>query len=147
MSRGSQHGPDVTSETAIGDVSGDWLLTEVFSRIPDGQDRALFLAHIGLGISLASLEQQTGISRQDLKRRIDATLAALRQDADLLDALSGIHRAGRAEHFKAMIIRLGLQDWFCAYCSQFMIQPSTGRPRKTCSDLCRHRLWRQQQHA
>jgi hypothetical protein len=144
MGRGDRRGPDITSEVAIGDVSGASLLTEVSSRIAEEQDRRVFLAHVALGISLASLERQIGTSREELAARIDATLASLRQDAELLDTLSGIRRAGRDEHFLAMIIRLGLQDWFCAYCAQFMIQPGTGRPRKTCSDLCRHRLWRRQ---
>jgi hypothetical protein len=140
--RGDRCGPDVTSETAMRDVSGDSLLTEVLSRIPDKQDRAFLLAHVALGISLASLESQVERTREELASRIDETLAALRQDVELLNILSGIRRAGRSEHFQAMIIRLGLQDWFCAYCGEFMIQPGTGRPRKTCSDLCRHRLWR-----
>jgi hypothetical protein len=140
-----RHGSDVTSEAAIGDVSGDSVLAEVFSRIHDEQDRVLLLVHVALGISLASLERQVSISREELATRIDATLAALRQDTELLDTLRGIHRAGRDEHFQAIIIRLGLQDWFCAECMQFMIQPATGRPRKTCSDLCRHRLWRRLQ--
>lgn len=144
MRRGSRGGYDVTSETAIGDASGDTLFLEVFARIPDREDRALLLAHIALGVSLTSLERQLGVGREDLAARIDAILASLRADAELAESLSGIRRAGRDEHDRALIIRLGLQDWFCAHCSQFMIQPSTGRPRKTCSDLCRHRLWRQQ---
>ena len=143
MRRGDRRGPDITSETAIGDVSGDSLLTEVLSRIEDKHDRALLIAHIALGISLASMEEQLGASREDLGVRVNAILAALRQDTELLDTLSGIRRAGRDEHFQPMIIRLGLEGWFCAYCMEFMIQPATGRPRKTCSDLCRHRLWRQ----
>jgi hypothetical protein len=117
----------------------------VFSRIPDREDRALLLAHVALGVSIASLERQLETSRDVIAARIDAVLTALRADAELTDKLSGIRRAGRDEHFQAMIIRLGLQDWFCAYCTQFMIQPATGRPRKTCSDLCRHRLWRREQ--
>jgi hypothetical protein len=144
MRRGKWGGRDVTSETAIGDVSGDSLLTEVFSRIPDQEDRALLLAHVALGVSLTSLERQLEVSREDLAARIDSTLEVLRADAELADVLSGIRRAGRMEHDRALIIRLGLQDWFCAYCMQFMIQPTTGRPRRTCSDLCRHRLWRRQ---
>jgi hypothetical protein len=142
MRRGDRRGPDVTSEIAVGDVSGASLLTEVSSRITDEEDRKLFFAHVALGISLANLERQVETSRKELAARIDATLSTLRQDTELLDVLSGIRRAGRDEHFQAMIIRLGLQDWFCAYCMEFMIQPATGRPRKTCSNLCRHRLWR-----
>lgn len=144
MRRGDRHGPDFTSETAIGDVSGDSLLTEVSSRIRDEQDRRVFLANVALGIPIVSLERQVGLSRRDLTARIDAIIEALRQDTDLLETMRGISKAGRDEHFQAMIIRLGLQDWFCAYCMEFMIQPATGRPRKTCSDLCRHRLWRRQ---
>lgn len=142
MKRGDRRGSDITAETAIGDVSGASLLEEVSVRIVDEVDRRVFLAHIALGVSLANLETQVGVSREELAVRIDANLAVLRQDSELLDTLKGIRRAGRDEHFHAMIIRLNLQDWFCAFCAQFMIQPATGRPRKTCSDLCRHRLWR-----
>src|SRR5215469_14746681 len=107
MRRGDR--PDVTSETAIGDVSGDSLLTEIFTRIPDAQDRALLLAYVALGVSLASLERQLEMSRQDIAARIDVILATLRADTVLTDALSGIRRAGRDEHYQALIVRLGLQ--------------------------------------
>jgi hypothetical protein len=144
MKRGNHGGPDVTSGTAIADVSGDSLLTEVLSRVPDTRDRALLLAHIALGVSLVSLERQLQASRLELAARIDAILVTLRADTDLRESLSGIHRAGRDEHFLALVTHLGLQDWFCAYCFEFMIQPVTGRPRKTCSDKCRHLLWRRE---
>ena len=136
----SGRGPDSTAEAAIGDVAGESVLVQIFTRIQDEQDRALILAHIGLGIPLTGLEQQFRQSRRELATRVDAILMTLREDASLADMLADVHRAGRDEHFQAIIVRLGLEDWFCAYCGKFMAQPVTGRRRRTCSSLCRHRL-------
>jgi hypothetical protein len=106
------------------------VLTEVLSHVEDTQERALLFAHLALGIPLSSMEGETGISQQDLADHIDAALGALRADPDVLDALSGISRTGQEERYHAMIIRLGLQDRFCAYCEKLMIQPAIGRPSR-----------------
>jgi hypothetical protein len=142
MKASSSSTRDSTAAAAVGDVTGEALLIELFSRVSDKEDRALLIAHGALGISLAKLAHQFGTSCGELAGRIEAILGSLRQDAELASLFSGIHRAGRNDHFQAMIIHIGLKDWFCSYCGQFMIQLPTGRPRKTCSDLCRHRLWR-----
>jgi|SRR5580693_4963065 hypothetical protein len=143
MKASSRITKDSTAESAIGDVAGEALLIELFSRVTNREDRALLLAHGALGISLAKLALQFGTSRGELADRVEAILGSLRQDDELAILFSGIHRAGRNDHFLAMIIHIGLKDWFCSYCGQFMVQSQTGRPRKTCSDLCRHRLWRE----
>jgi hypothetical protein len=134
---------DKTADTAVGDVSGETILLEVFSRVSDEEDRALLFAHVALDMPLSTLKRQFGTSRHDLGHRIEAILAVLRQDAELLVLLGDFRRAGRSEHYQAIIASLGLQDWFCAYCGQFMVQPQTGRPRKTCSDPCRRKRWRE----
>jgi uncharacterized protein YdbL (DUF1318 family) len=135
---------DRTADTAVGDVSGETILLEVFSRVSERENRvSLLFAHVALDMSLSSLERQLGTSRRDLGRRVDTMLIGLRQDAKLLALLGEIRRAGRSEHYQAIIASLGLQDWFCAYCGQFMVQPQTGRPRKTCSDKCRRKRWRE----
>lgn len=135
--------PDSTADAAIGDLSGESILVEVFGRIGNPEDRALLFAHVALEIPLHSLERQSSMSRRELSRRIRAILDGLRQDAELAALLSGIHRAGRIEHYQALIVSLGLEDWFCAYCGHFMVQPRTGRPRKTCTDKCRLERWKE----
>lgn len=138
-------GYDSTAGAALGELSGESLLAEVFARVPGKRDRALLLANVGLGISLASLERQFRVDRRELAARLEAILEILRGDEELSEALSGIHRAGRGDNYQAMVIRLGLEDWFCRYCGNFMVQPVTGRRRKTCSDRCRHQLWQAEQ--
>jgi hypothetical protein len=147
MKSSSRSTRDSTAETAVGDVTGEALLIELFSRVTDREDRALLIAHGALGISLEKLAHQFGTSCGELAGRVEAILGSLRQDAELASLFSGIHRAGRNDHFQAMIIHIGLKDWFCSYCGQFMVQPQTGRPRKTCSNLCRHRLWREERRS
>lgn len=128
---------DITADTAVGDVSGEMILVAVFSRVTDEEERAILFAHVALDIPLSRLERQFGTGRHGLDDRIEGILAGLRQDTELLALLGDIRRAGRSEHYQAIIVSLGLQDWFCTYCGQFMAQRRTGRPRKTCSDTCR----------
>lgn len=136
---------DSTAADAVADVAGHVLFVELRSRIEDERDRALVFARIGLGVSLAGLERQFGEPRAELSERIESILTQLREDEELVSILSGTHKAGRAEHFRALIMGLGIQEWFCAYCGEFMVQPETGRRRKTCSDTCRRKDWRRRQ--
>jgi hypothetical protein len=139
--RGRQHS-DAIAQTAVRGVSGESLLVEILSRIADERDRVLILAHVGLDISLTSLAHQFGTSHQELAARVEAILAALRGSSELVDVLGGFHQAGRDEPFQALVVRLGLQKWFCPYCGQLMIHPIVGRPRMTCSNRCRQKLRR-----
>jgi hypothetical protein len=136
------HASDRTGDSAVGEVAGESLLVEVFSRIEDERDRVLLLAHIGLDISLRNLARVMGTTRIDLEERVANIVAKLREDAELLDMLGDIHRAGANDRYQAMVFRLGLEDWFCSYCGQFMLQSELGVKRKTCSDRCRYKLYK-----
>jgi hypothetical protein len=105
---------DKTGDSAVGDIAGESLLVEVFSRIDDEQDRVLLLARIGLDISVRNLARVMGATRAELEHRLANIIARLREDADLMDTLGDIHRAGANDHYQAMVLRLGLDDWFCA---------------------------------
>lgn len=144
MTRNVANVADTTGNTAVGDLTGDSLLVEIISRIDDEQERVLIIAHKALDIPLSNLADELGTSRAELSHRVDIIIAKLSDDADLAATLNGISRAGSREHFQALIIRLGLKDWFCAYCGQFMTQRERGRKRRTCSDKCRGKLFRAQ---
>jgi len=83
----------------------------------------------------------------ELASLVDTIIARLREDDELAALLGDVRRAGRVEHYQALAFRLGLQDWFCAYCGQFMVQSELGVKRRTCSDRCRNRLHRAPQSA
>src|SRR5262249_43129740 len=112
------------------------------SRIEGERERVLVLAHIGLDISLGALERPLGMKREELANRIEAIIARLRQDEELTASLGDIRHLGRTGHYQALVFRLGLQDWFCSYCGQFIAQSERGAMRKTCSPTCRSRLSR-----
>lgn len=133
---------DKTGDSAVGDVAGESLFVEVFSRIEDEQDRVLLLAHIGLDISLRNLARAMGTTRGELEERVASIIAKLREDKELVETLGDIHRAGANDRYQAMVLRLGLEDWFCSYCGEFMLQSELGVKRKTCSDRCRYRLYK-----
>lgn len=137
--------PDVTAATAVSDVSGDLLLAAMRSRIENERDQVLILAHTALGVSLSRLASQFGLSRREVADRIDTIITRLTEDPEFASKLGDIRQAGRTEHYQALAFRIGLQDWFCACCGEFIAQPRTGRPRKTCSDYCRHKRWKRQQ--
>lgn len=142
MKRSSGRGWDTTGDSAVGDVAGESLLVEVFSRIEDERDRVLILAHIGLDISLRNLARVIGTDRIKLADRLSAIMARLREDTELVAMLGDINRAGRSDRYQALVFRLGLQDWFCSYCGAFMLQSELGVKRRTCSDKCRYKLWK-----
>jgi len=133
---------DETGDNAVADVAGESLLVELFSRIEDERDRVLVLAHIGLDLSLRNLARVMGVTRVELADRVSAIIARLRQDTELADMLGDIHHVGRNDRYQALIFHLGLQDWFCSYCGDFMLQSESGPKRKTCSGKCRQRLWK-----
>ncbi len=142
MSHGSGHPADHTGEAAVGDMSSDSLFTEVLSRIEHEEDRVLLLAHIGLEISVRSLSRTLGVSAENVTARIAGIVATLREDKDLAAKLQDVRRAGRTENYQALAFALGLQDWFCSWCGQFLVRSETGVMRKTCSGRCRTRLSR-----
>jgi hypothetical protein len=113
----------------------------MLSRIENERDRVLILAHVGLDISLRNLARAMETNRVELAARVSAILAKLREDAELADMLGDIHRAGQNDRYQALVFRLGLQDWFCSYCGEFMLQSERGVKRKTCSNTCRYKLW------
>src|SRR5690242_17265236 len=82
---------DKTGDSAVGDVAGDSLLVEVFSRIEDERDRVLVLAHIGLDLSLRNLARVMGTTRSELADRVSAIIARLREDTELVTMLGDIH--------------------------------------------------------
>jgi hypothetical protein len=123
-------------------LSGDTLLVEMLSRIKDERERVLILAHIGLDISLRNLARTLETSCDEFAEQANAVITRLREDAELAAKLNGIRRAGRTEHYLALAVRLGLQDWFCSWCGDFLVQPERGRKRKTCGRKCRDSLYR-----
>lgn len=134
---------DSTASTAVGDVSGQTVLEEILTRLSDEQERVIVFAYAGLGFPLTALAAGFGVTHQEVKERYAVILTGLREDTELLSRLSGIRHAGRAEHYQALIQRIGLQHWFCQQCGNFMVQSGVGRPRKTCSDRCRHLNWKE----
>ena len=141
MRRSSGSGGDWTADAAVGNVSGESLLTAVLERIPDEFDRVLVLAHIGLDTPLAVLARDLKLDRRELASRLQDALDGLRGDDALAQQLVGIRRAGKHEHYQALAFRLNLQDWFCSHCGGLMVQQGIGRPRNTCSQTCRRRLY------
>lgn len=137
---GQHHDP--TSGLAAGDLAGESLVTEILSRVEDQRDRVFLLAHVGLDIPLSTLSRELKVGRAELASRIDAILGSLRNDATLSASVGDICRAGRTERYQALAFRLNLLDWFCSQCGEFMNQPRTGRPRRTCSDTCRGKFHR-----
>jgi hypothetical protein len=142
MKYSAGHTPDVTGDTAVGDVSGESLFAEVLSRIEDEFERVLILAHVGLDISLNILARELKVDRRGLASRVGSVLDRLREDEELAGMLGNVHRAGNSEHYQALAFRLDLQDWFCSHCGEFMVQSEIGRPRKTCSNSCRGKFFR-----
>ena len=133
---------DTTGETVAGDALGDELLISVLSNIEDKRERALLIAHVGLDLPLSALARTFRADRRALKETIDTLLARLRSDGDLVARLHGVRRAGRPEDYLTLVVKLDLQDWFCAHCQQFIAQPAVGRPRKTCGSNCRQAFHR-----
>jgi hypothetical protein len=142
MSTRSKKPADDTAEAAVGDVASDSLFTEVLSRIDDETDRILIFAGVGLEISHRNLSLALDLSTVDLTSRIDRIVSVLREDEEVAGKLHDFRRAGRVVNYLALAYRLGLQDWFCAQCGQFMVASERGRRRKTCSDRCRLRRFR-----
>jgi hypothetical protein len=95
-----------------------------------------------LDISLHSLERPLKMTSSELADRVRTIVARLRQDEKLATTLGDIQRLGRTEHYQALVFRLGLQDWFCSYCGQFMVQSEHGPMRRTCGSRCRSALSR-----
>ena len=142
MRRGLNRVVDTTGEAVAGDTLGDELLIAVLSNIEDKRERALLLAHLGLDLPLSALARTLESDRKALEETIGTILTRLRSDEDLVARLSNVRRAGRMEHYLGLVVKLDLQDWFCAHCRQFIAQPAVGRPRKTCSDACRQAFHR-----
>jgi hypothetical protein len=142
MMKGAGQRPDVTAGAAVGNVSGDALLASVLAVIDDDLDQVLVLGHGALNLPVAYLARRLAIDRRDAEDRVARALAALRANAALADGLGNVSRAGQLEHFHALAFRLGLLDWFCAYCGQPLTQPRVGRPRRTCGQRCRQKLAR-----
>jgi hypothetical protein len=134
--------PDQTGEAATGDMASDSLFKEVLVRVGDEADRVLLLAHIGLEISIRNLSRALDVSADEVAARIAGTVETLREDQELAAKLQDIRRAGRNENYQALTFALGLQDWFCSECGQFMVPSEVGAMRKTCSGRCRTRLYR-----
>jgi hypothetical protein len=154
MKRSPGYVPDVTGESAVADVAGDSVLVSILSRIEEERERILILAHVGLGISLATLARDLKTDRRELAEQVNQILARLADDEELAQNLGDVRRAGRSEHYQALAFRLNLQGWFCSQCAQFMVKAETGRPRKTCSPRCRRLLhnaggesWKDQYHS
>jgi len=128
---------DTTAETVAGDALGDAVLISVLSRIEDTRERAVFFAHVALDLPVAAVARAFGLEISTVEAMVGSLHRQLRSDQALRAQLSDIRRAGRPEHFLILAQKLNLQDWLCARCGQFMVQPRVGRPRKTCSNSCR----------
>ena len=135
---------DTTGNTALGHVAGESMLAEVLSRIEDEYDRALIMAHKYLDISLRDLERSLKVSREELAKRVNSIIAQLRQDEHLVVSIGDIRRVGRIEQHQELAFRVGLQDWFCSWCGEFMVQSERGPMKKTCKSACRTALSRAQ---
>jgi hypothetical protein len=144
VSRRRKHTADTTGAAAMGDVAGDSLVEEIFSRVENSQDRAVLLANVGLGISVQDLARTLGAGAEDIRARIQTLLTMLREDARLATALRDIRQAGRMENHLTLAQRLGVQDYFCSSCGDLMAPSKGGRPRKTCSAKCRTDRYRYQ---
>ncbi|MEU4626842.1 hypothetical protein AB0G04_43540 [Actinoplanes sp. NPDC023801] len=142
MSGRGRNPADDAAEAAVGDLASVALFAEVLARINDDIDQILIFARVGLEISSRNLSLALGIDTAELDSRISRILLSLRADQEMAAALRGFHRAGRIENYQALAYRLGLQDWFCAQCGQFMVPAERGRRRKTCSNRCRLRQHR-----
>jgi hypothetical protein len=142
MTRRARRVGDVTGDAATDNVVGETVFASVLVTQDNELDRVLTLAHLALGIRLAQLAHDLDADRRDLEARMARIQTQLREDGGLSARLSGIRRAGKIEDYYPLIIRLGLQNWFCARpgCSNPIVQPATGRPRMTCGSKCRHLL-------
>ena len=145
MKQGARPADDATGDAATGNLAGDLVLNSVLAVLTDELDQVLVLTHLALGIPLAPLARDLRRSQQELRARLADIRAELSQHAEL-SRLRSVRRAGQIEHYYPIIVRLGLQNWFCACpgCTNLIIQSKTGSPRKTCSGRCRTRLHRQQ---
>lgn len=130
---------DITAQTVTNDAMGDELLLRILSEVIDKRERALLFAHVALDLPLASVARTLGQDRKTVEATIASLLARLKEAEDFRSSLSDVRKAGRAEHYLELATKLGLRDWFCAYCKRFIIQPAVGRPRITCGDDCRTR--------
>ena len=130
---------DITGQVAASDALGDEFLFLVLSMVDDKRERALLFAHIALDLSLAYLARTMGQERKAVEAIVAGLIDRLQEDEDLRSRFADVQRAGRPEHFIELAAKLGLQDWSCAYCGRFIVQPSVGRPRITCSEICRKR--------
>jgi hypothetical protein len=131
---------DTTASVAVGNLSGERVIRAV--RLIDSEfDRALLIAHVGLEVPLSTLARNLKVERRELAMRLERTLGML-PDQLPLELFRDIGRAGRREHYQELALRLNLQQWFCAYCGDMMVLRGAGRPRNTCSDACRLRLYR-----
>jgi len=142
VNSGSRRPADDTGESAVGDLAGDSLLAEILWRIDDKTDRILILGRIGLEMSDRYLSSALNIDKAVLTARVAEIMSEFREDREMAAKLSDLRRAGRVENYLALALRLGLEDWFCAACGLFMVQPERGRRRRTCSSRCRVRLSR-----
>jgi hypothetical protein len=142
MTRSARPTGDVTGDAATGNVAGETVFSRVLVTQDDELDQVLILAHSALGLPLAQLAHDLKVDRRDLEARVARILTQLRQDGGLSAQLSGFRQAGKVEDYYPVIARLGLQSWFCARpgCANPIVQPATGRPRKTCGSKCRHLL-------
>jgi hypothetical protein len=133
---------DSTWQSVASDALGDDLLLKVLSEVVDKRERAFLFAHIALDLPLTSVARTLRVDRKEAEAVIDRLLGSLRANEELLARFGDVHRAGRLEHYLDLAAKAGLQDWFCAYCKRFMMQPAVGRPRITCSENCRKRRQR-----
>jgi hypothetical protein len=132
--RGSE---DATWQAVARSTLGDDLLLQVLSEIVDRRERALLFAHVALELPLASVARTLRQDRKEVEANVNRLLDRLKADEGLRADFSDVHWAGRPEHYLELATKLGLQDWFCASCKRFMMQPAVGRPRITCGDYCR----------
>lgn len=130
---------DVTGQTVTSDALGDEFFLQVLSEIDDKRELALLFAYVALDLPPASLARTFGQERKVVEATIASTIDRLKRAEGLRSSFSDIRRArlGRPEHYLGLAARLGLQDWFCAHCRRFIVQPAVGRPRITCSESCR----------
>jgi hypothetical protein len=140
--RPAGRGNDTTWQAVASKTLGDDLLLKVLSEVVDTRERAVLFAHVALDLPVAALARTLGQEREEVKALVNRVLDRLKADEDLYAVFTDVHRAGHRDHYLSLAVRLGLQDWFCASCERFMIQPAVGRPRVTCSDVCRKRRLR-----
>jgi hypothetical protein len=133
---------DATWQAVASNTLGDDLVVKVLSEIVDRRERALLFAHVALDLPLASVARTLRQDRKGVEEIVNRLIGRLRADEELHAAFANVRQAGRPEHYLDLASKLGLQDWFCGHCKRFMLQPAVGRPRITCSDNCRKRLYR-----